>query len=133
MAQYIDKLEFHNNLKKYKETECPKAYEKIGKSFLLIAQNYLNRPFYINYSPDWKDDMISEAVFDMCRYIDNYDVEELQRQWEEYGKKPDPFSYFSQYVFNGIMRFLGYKKKDKDVLVRLPFIENIDKREASHD
>ena len=43
--------------------------------------------------------------------------------------EPNPFSYFSQYAYNGISRFLGWKKKDKDFLVRLNFIENMDKRD----
>ena len=133
MAKYIDKLEFHKELKDYKETGSIKSYEKVGKCFLLIARNYINKPFYINYSEDWKDDMISEAVYDMVRYIDNYDVDAMDERHINTGRIPDPFSYFSQYVYNGIMRFLGEKKKDKDVLVRLPFIENIDKREISYE
>lgn len=147
MAVYVNKLEFHNLLKEYRELNFKieeyqfsdyedmipelelrrdKVYEQIGKRFLLIARNYINKPFYINYSSDWKDDMISEAVYDMVRYIDNYNVDMMEERVKS-GKTPDPFSYFSQYVYNGIMRFLGEKKKDKDVLVRLPFLENMDK------
>ena len=158
MGKYIDKIEFHNLLKEYRdinvildddeevETEIEyseeelsamklrsdKVYEKIGKRFLLIARNYINKPLYINYSDDWKDDMISEAVYDMVRYIHNYNIE-LMDEYLAKNKTPDPFAYFSQYAYHGVMRFLGEKKKDKDVLVRLPFIENIDKRDISHE
>jgi len=161
MGLYVDKLEFHNLLKEYRDfnlkieelelkikdisdntssnlviiytdeidelqDKVDKIYEKIGKRFLLIARNYINKPFYINYSDDWKDNMISEAVYDMVRYINNYNIDLMEERVQE-GKIPDPFAYFSQYVYNGIMRFLGEKKKDKEFLVRLPFLENMDK------
>jgi len=126
---YVDKLEFHNALKEYNETKSQKSYNKIGKFFLSIAENYLNRPRYINYSKDWKDDMISEAVFDMCRYKHNYDVEKMEKRYEEYDILPDPFSYFSQYAFSGAQRLLKSKYADMEILVKLPFIENIDKKE----
>lgn len=131
--KYIDKMAFHKYLKKYRETKCERSFEKIGKCFLLIARNYLNKPSFINYSDDWKDDMISEAVFDMVRYMDNYDIDLMEQQLESAGKIPDPFSYFSQYVYNGIMRFLDYKGKDKDVMINIPFIENMDRKESYYE
>jgi len=133
MPIYIDKLEFHNLLKDYKETKSKRVFEKIGSYFLMIARNYINKPFYINYTHEWKDDMISEAVYDMVRYIDNYNVDDMEYEYVTNKKIPDPFAYFSQYVYNGIMRYLGEKKKDKDVIVRLPFIENMDKRELPYE
>lgn len=153
MAKYIDKIEFHNLLKEYKEygdiientegeytpqhiasckSKRKNVYNKLGVFFLLIATNYLNKPSYINYSYDWKDDMISEAVLDMVRYIHNYDVDRMDESYTKHGKIPDPFSYFSQYARNGINRLLKERKKD-NVLVRLPFIENMDKREFSYE
>lgn len=155
MGKYIDKIVFHNLLKDYRDlnieiddlkeeiadnkeeidelsSKSRRVYEKIGKQFLLIATNFMNKPRYINYSDDWKDDMISEAVYDMIRYIHNYDVD-LMESYLDRGKTPDPFSYFSQYVRNGAMRYLSERYKDADFLVRLSFIENIDKREISHD
>lgn len=154
MSNYIDKLEFHNLLKEYKEydavindeeniysteyiAKCQhkknKVYNKIGERFLLLARNYLNKPFFINYSESWKDDMVSEAVYDMVRYIDNYDVDKMENLYISENKIPEPFSYFTQYVHHGIMRFLNEKKKDRDVLVRLPFLENIDKRDSQYE
>ena len=66
-------------------------------------------------------------MFKFFRYIDNYDVDKMEMKWKKEGKIPDPFSYFSTYVYNGIMRFFSVKKKDKQMLVRLPFLENMDK------
>ena len=86
MGKYIDKIEFHNLLRDYRDLNLEidelelmddfdieeinglkkirkRIYDKIGKRFLMIATNYLNKPSFINYSADWKDDMISEAVY----------------------------------------------------------------------
>jgi hypothetical protein len=133
MAKYIDKLEFHNLLKTYKETGSRKSYNEIGKRFLLIAQNYINKPRYINYTDSWKDDLISEAVYDMVRYLHNYDVDRMEELYKTTGKIPDPFSYFSQYCENGMTRYLKERYKDMEVMVKLPFIENMDKREIPYE
>jgi hypothetical protein len=133
MAKYIDKLEFHNLLKLYHETKSRKSYDEIGKRFLLIAQNYINKPRYINYTDAWKDDLVSEAVYDMVRYVHNYDVDRMDLMYTETGKIPDPFSYFSQYCENGMTRYLRERYKDMQVMVKLPFIENMDKRELSYE
>lgn len=159
MGKYIDKIEFHNLLKDYRDlgveiiemeeleidgtdidkddlsrlkSKRKRIYDKIGQRFLMIAKNYLNKPSFINYSPDWKDDMVSEAVYDMVRYIDNYDID-LMEQYLEEGKTPDPFAYFTRYVPNGAVRLLKERNKDKEVIVRIPFIENIDKRDVSYE
>ncbi len=132
MGKYIDKIEFHNLLKEYRDTKSRRVYEQIGKRFLLIANNYINKPSYINYSQDWKDDMTSEAVYDMVRYIDNYDVDRMDERLAG-GRTPDPFAYFSQYAYNGIIRCLNEKKKDTEKIVRLPFIENINQRDVNHE
>ena len=126
MADYIKKIDFHNILKDYKETRSKKSYEMIGRCFLKISENYLNKPCFINYTQDRKDDMISEGVYDMIRYIDNYNVHEMERKMRTEGHIPNPFCYFTQYARNGIIRYLGLKKKDAEVLIRLTFIENID-------
>ena len=79
MPNYIEKIEFHNALKEYKETKSAKAYEIVGKNFIKICENYLNKSNLINYSKDRKDDMVSEGVYDMVRYIDNYDVDKMEK------------------------------------------------------
>ena len=133
MSNYVDKIRFHEALKEYKLNGSKKMYERIGKYFIRIAENFLNKPNYINYSKDWKDDMVSEAVYDMVRYgIINYDVERGDKMLDM-GKTPNPFAYISQYAYNGVMRYLGEKKEDKEVLVRLSFIENIDKKEPRYE
>jgi hypothetical protein len=133
VAKYIDKLEFHKHLKEYKETGSAKSYNNVGKMFLLIAQNYLNKPRYINYTESWKNDLVSEAVYDMVRYIHNYDVDRMENLYISTDKIPDPFSYFSQYCENGMTRYLKQKYKDMEVMVKLPFIENMDKRDIPHE
>ena len=129
MSNYVNNKEFHQLLKDYSENQTARTYNAIGKIFLKIAENFLNRPCYINYTKDWKDDMVSEAIYDMVRYMHNYNVEVVEEKEAKTGIAPNPFGYFSIYANNGISRYLGQKKKDKNVLVRLNFIENMDKRD----
>lgn len=130
MSHYIDKMQFHKELKEYQKTQSQRAYEKIGKNFLLLAKNTLNKPSFINYTNDRKDDMISEALYDMIRYMHNYDVERGDKLIDD-GKTPEPFSYFTSYAYNGINRCINARKKDETLFVRLPFIENLDQRDAN--
>jgi len=157
MGKYIDKIEFHNILRDYRNLtiqveefhfqpigknpekdlqeliqQKDLVFNKIGRIFLKIAINFMNKPRYINYTDDWKDDMVSEAVYDMIRYIHNYDIE-LMEKYLKSGKIPDPFAYFTQYVRNGATRYLSERYKDGDIMVRIPFIENMDKRDITYE
>jgi len=125
-------LDAEKNIRVFKAKQ-KKPYNEIGKRFLLIAQNYINKPRYINYTESWKDDLVSEAVYDMVRYIHNYDVERMDSRHESAKIIPDPFSYFSQYCENGMTRYLKDRYKDMNIMVKLPFIENMDKREVSYE
>jgi len=108
-----------------------KVYNEIGKRFILIAKNFGNKPRYINYSQDRKDDMIAEGYYDMLRYIDNYDHDgRLENEYQQNGTIPDPFSYFSTYAKNGCGRYLQEMYGGMEVFVRLPFLENMDKKET---
>jgi hypothetical protein len=91
--------------------------------------NYIKDINVINYPDHWKQDMISEAVYDMVRYMGNYDVDKMEREYNESGKIPDPFAYFSSYARNGIVRSLKEKKVDTKKYVHFLFIENIDQKE----
>ena len=62
MAEYIKNKTFLKLLTEYKKTKNKKIYNEIGKCFLLIATNLLNKPKFINYSEDRKNEMISDAV-----------------------------------------------------------------------
>lgn len=116
MANYVEKEFFYNLVKEYQSTRSVKAKEQIGKIFIKIASNYLNRPSSINYSKDRKDDMISDAYFMMLKKIDEFDCE-LYR---------DPFSYFTSIAKHAIFQNFNMKKRDKQTFVNLSYIDNFE-------
>lgn len=129
---YVEKMEFHELLLQYfKELaldDTKRITENIGKRFKMIAYRYLTCPEFFVFSKKQKDEMASEAYYDMCRYIKNYDAFRMQEEYENSGCKkiPDPFSYFTTYAYNGIMRWIKENDKDKKFLIKVPFIENMD-------
>lgn len=100
----IDKKKYVTNehllklLKEYKETKV--ISEELGESFFLIAHNLSYSRQFINYSESWKNEMISDALYNFCRYVGTFNVE----------KGVNPFAYFTQIAINAfIMRI----KKEK--------------------
>lgn len=114
---YVDNKRFLELLIEYKKTGSRKAYNEIGKIFRLIAINILNKPSFINYTQDRKDEMISEATFVMCRYAHLFDE----------NKSSNPFAYFTRYAYNAFYLYFKKNKKIKDTFISLSFIENFDK------
>jgi len=113
MAEYINNKSFHGLLKEYRLTKSKKTYEQIGKSFLLIAKNLLNKSNFTNYTPDRKDEMISDAVYYMCRYVDKFDVERI-----------NPFAYFTMIAKNAFLQSINdYSRKDS-MFTSIEYIDN---------
>ena len=101
-VNYIDKKAFMKDIVEYKEL-CEK-YQKLGKSkpkipdkialnFNLIAENTAKKPCYNKYT--WKDIMVSDAIENMIRYFDNFDVNH---------PKANPFGYFTQFAVYAFSR-----------------------------
>jgi len=116
MSYYVDNKEFLRLLIEYKKTRDMKTYNKIGKIFYLIADNMLNKPSFINYTQDRKDEMISEATLDMCRYTTVFNEH----------KSNNPFAYFTRAAYNAFNRYFNKQKKISDTFINLSFIENFD-------
>lgn len=118
MANYVDKNRFRELLIDYRETKSKKIYEEIGKIFLLISQNLLNKSNFINYTQDRKDEMISDAVFYMCRYIDKYDI-----------TRNNPFAYFTTIARNAFLQNINSKNKTDNMFTSIEYIDNINMKD----
>ena len=94
-SHYVNNKQFLDALVQYK-LDCKKAKENdekrpqipkyIGECFLDIATRFGYQGNYANYS--FKEDLISDAVENMSRYILNFDPE----------KSSNPFAYFTQII-----------------------------------
>jgi hypothetical protein len=115
MANYVNNKDFYQLLKDYKQTHSKITYEKIGLCFLLIAKNFINKPKYINRTDDRKDEMISDAIYYMCRYIHKYNIE-----------KTNPFAYFTKIAKNAFLQNIESYNKRGNMFSSLEYIENFD-------
>ena len=118
MADYVNNKKFRELLSEYRETRDRKIYEKIGRDFLLIAQNLLNKSNFINYTQDRKDEMISDAVFYMCRYIDKYDV-----------TRDNPFAYFTMIARNAFLQNINNYSKLDSMFTSIEYIDNVNTKD----
>lgn len=78
----------------------PRIPEYIGHCFMLIAENRSHKYNFRDYT--FRDEMISDAVENSVRYIDNFDP----------AKSKNPFAYFSQIVYYAFLRRIQREKKE---------------------
>jgi hypothetical protein len=123
-THYVNNRDFLDALVVYKK-ECSLAKENgtprpriphyIGECFLKIATHYAFRPNWANYS--FKEDLISDAVENMSRYILNFDPE----------KSTNPFAYFTQITHYAFLRRIKLEKRETEkkamIIERLNFDE----------
>jgi len=114
MAHYIENDTFLSLMIRYKNNPTQKDYEKIGKFFLLITQRLMMKPCFINYSQDRKNEMQSDALYYMCKYMHNYDY-----------TRSNPFAYFTQYAWSAFVQQIKKNKANAERTTNIDFIENI--------
>jgi len=120
MSNYTENVRFRELLIRYKKNKTQKDYNEIGKIFLLISNNFLNKSSFIKYTQDRKDEIVSDAVYLMCKYIDKYDTE-----------KYNPFAYFTQVVKNATFLYINNRKKHDNNFKSIEYIDHIDQNEMS--
>ena len=120
---YVNNKDFYDLIVQYKQTKDRKVYNKIGKIFLLISQRLLNKSNFINYSQDRKDEMISDSVYLMSKYINSFDPE----------KSVQVFSYFTQISFNAVRKYINDKKVHDEIFVSIEKLCSKDSIESSNE
>lgn len=86
-------------LEKLKTKPGARIPESLGKKILLISNGVAHNYRFIRYG--FREDLIYEGVFDICRYIRNYDPE-----------KTNPHAYFTTICFNAFLRRIAKEKKN---------------------
>ena len=115
MPEYVNNKIFHALLIEYRQNKSKKTYEEIGKCFLLISNNLLNKSNFINYTQDRKDEMVSDAVYFMCRYVDRYDVD-----------RPNPFAYFTTIARHAFLQNINKYTKLDNTFTSIEYIDSAD-------
>ena len=118
MNKYADKEEFLNLIKTYRETNDPKAYRSLAKIFLKIANNLTYHYWYVNYSKDRKDEMVSDAVYYMIKYMGSFDVE-----------RGNPFAYFTTTAWRAFRQYIMKTKRREEIFTSIEYIDNMNESE----
>lgn len=116
MAKYVNNKRFLELLIDYGEDPNPKTFNELGKIFLLISRNLLNKTNFINYTQDRKDEMVSDATFFMTKYVERYDTE-----------KKNPFAYFTRIAYHAFLQNINDYNKRDNMFKPIEYIENFDK------
>jgi len=110
---YVDPVQFYEAIKVYliNREECeaagkdiPIIPDYIGSCFMKIAIFMSRKPNFVAYS--FRDDMISDAVMNMCTYVHKF----------KYKEHSNPFSYFMQSCFYSFL--LRIKKEKKEAICK---------------
>lgn len=105
---YVDNQKFYSEMCKYVTAyneavkngkTTPVMNDYLGRTFLDIATNLASKYNFAAYK--FKEDMISNAVFDMVRYAHKFNPE----------KTNNPFAYFTQVSFFAFIRTIQKEKK----------------------
>lgn len=113
---YVDNKLLYESVRDWKESWLkakkknlpePPLTEYIGEAILLICQNIAKKPNFSGYS--YKDEMISDAVINVIKYISNFDPEVSN----------SPFSYISTIAHFAFIRRIKAEKKQTYIKFKL--------------
>lgn len=84
-----------------------KVTDELAGMLLLLARRYAQHPWFSGYS--YKEDMISEAVLNLCQNALKFNPE----------KYNNPFAYYTSFVRNSFLFFLNSEKKHRKIRDKL--------------
>jgi len=109
---YCKNADFLKMLIFYQKTKDRKIANEIGKIFILIAERFIRKSNFIDYTEDRKNEMISEATYYMWRFIDRFDI-----------TRDNPFSYFTTVAKNAFLQYLNERKKYDEMFTSIDYVE----------
>lgn len=127
---YIDNQKFYELLKeknsllvilkntpedKLSQFRLSRVNNQIGLKLIKIANGMAKRPNFTNYPDDQMTDMKSDAIFNMAKAIDGYDI-----------TRSNPFAYFSQITWNSFIAAIQLMKKRIKTTINVEFLDNFD-------
>jgi len=106
--------EYHINefQKALKDFTPPPLTNIIGKAILDISYKRCSSPRFVNYTPNWKEEMTSDAIETCVKYAHNFDPT----------KYDNPFAYLTQLITNAI--FQRIKKEHKQQYIKLKMFDD---------
>lgn len=90
----------------------PPLSDKIGIAIMDIAHRRARSPRFVNYAPNWKQEMIADAIETCVKYTHNFNPE----------KSNNPFAYLTQLVTNAL--FQRIKKEHKQQYIKYKMFDD---------
>ena len=112
MADYLNKAEFSEELKKYiiireqaksEGKELPKIPDIIAKYIIQIVENTSQRYNFRRYT--YRDEMVSDGIFYCIKAMKNYDIT---------NDKDNPFGYFSMICWRAFQQRIKKEKAEQE-------------------
>lgn len=120
-VKYVNNKDLFDSIVKYKDDYKRHSLEGLSKPqipdyavecFFKIANNLATKACFSRYS--YKDDMILDGVENCVKYFDTFDP----------NKTTNPFSYFTQTIYNAFLRKIDEEKRARYVIYK-HFTDNI--------
>lgn len=115
---YIKNPAFLKLLKDYKRTGSRKTKNEIGKAFVSIAERFLRKASFVDYTEDRKQEMVSDSTYFMWRFKDNFDL-----------TLNNPFSFFTTITKHAIYAYLNSRKKYDAMFTCVDYVDFFKKSE----
>lgn len=120
---YVDNVEFLRLITEHKQNPDSKKWEALGRIFLKIATRYLNKPSFIGYSYDRKQDMVTESTYLMVLRWKSFDETRYD----------NPFAYFTEIAKNACNKYLGDRNYDDEYVSKVQYVELLGEERAHED
>lgn len=86
-------------------------YEKFGYIIMEMVRHILTKPQFRGYT--YYDDFMSDSVFKILKYLDNFDHKIISKRS---GEPVKAFAYISQIIQNSIIYIISKRKKEQDFI-----------------
>jgi len=119
-VNYINNQELCEHLKVYREAyfkakeageELPRIPEYVGQAILLLTNRIATKRSFSSYS--FLDEMISDAIENVCLYLHNYDPTKPTQSG-----KPNAFAYLTKVIWWAFVRRINYEKRQQYLLYK---------------
>ncbi|ALY07123.1 RNA polymerase sigma factor [Vibrio phage vB_VmeM-32] len=102
---YVDNVRFYNEIKEWQEKRqldpTVKPSDYIGQAFMDIAHGMSTYFKFVNYTDNWKDLMIGDAIEVMCKNVHLFDCSRFD----------NPHAYFSMVTYRAFQNRIKIEKK----------------------
>jgi DNA-directed RNA polymerase specialized sigma subunit len=86
-----------------KSKETGRISDELAKMLMMLTRRYAQRPCFYNYT--YKEDMISEALANLCQNALKFNPE----------KSSNPFAYYTTCINSSFLQFLNVEKKHRRI------------------